>query len=196
MRAPPPELIELATVRARLRRLRVEDRDAVRAAIELSRDHLRPWMAWADQTRQQTGEFLERCVADWDAGHYFGYVVIDATDGSVVGGTGLHTLIGEHVIGVGGWRRVDAGGRGLVTTWAAALTRAAFALDGVERVEMHCDEANVSSAVPRRLGFTLERIEDKPILAPGELGRAMIWTCRPGQMREPKSSAPARQRSA
>ena len=61
---------------------------------------------------------------------------------------------------------------------------------------MHCDEANVSSAVPRRLGFTLERIEDKPILAPGELGRAMIWTRRPGDMREPKSPAPARQRSA
>ena len=190
MRAPPPEVIELPTVRARLRRHRVEDRDAVHAAIELSRDHLRPWLAWADQTRQQTGEFLERCVADWDSGRYFGYVVIDATDGSVVGGTGLHTRIGEHGLGAGGWRRVDAGGRGLVTTFLAALTRVAFTLEDVQWVEMHCDEANVASAaVPRRLGFTLERIEDKPILAPGEIGRAMIWTCRRGQLREPQSPA-------
>jgi RimJ/RimL family protein N-acetyltransferase len=129
-------------------------------------------------------------VADWDAGHYFGYVVVDITDGSARGGTGLHTRIGEHGHGVGGWRRVDAGGRGLVTTFGAALTRVTFTLEDVQRVEMRCDEANVASAaVPRRLGFTLERIEDKPILAPGEIGRAMIWTCRPGQLREPQSPA-------
>ncbi len=106
----------------------------------------------------------------------------------MVGGTGLHRRIGEDGLEIGYWRRADAGGRGLVTTWSAALTRAAFALDGVERVEIHCDEANVASAaVPRRLGFTLERIEDKPIAAPGERGRSMIWICRNGQVREPNA---------
>ena len=190
VRAPPPEVIELPTVGARLRRHRADDLDAVHAAIELSRDHLRPWMPWADQTRQATGEFLERSVAEWDAGHDFGYLAIDDADGSVVGGSGLHSRIGEGGLEIGYWRRADAGGRGLVTTWSAALTQAAFALDGVERVEIHCDEANVASAaVPRRLGFTLDRIEDKPITAPGELGRSMIWTCRPGQLRDPSVAA-------
>ena len=188
VRGVPPEEIELPTVGARLRRHHVDDLDTVHEAIELSRDHLRPWMPWADQTRQETGEFLERSVAEWDAGHDFGYIAIDDADRSVVGGTGLHRRIGEDGLEIGYWRRADAGGRGLVTTWSAALTRAAFALDGVERVEIHCDEANVASAaVPRRLGFTLERIEDKPIAAPGELGRSMIWICRPGQVREPNA---------
>ena len=186
VRAPPPEVIELPTVGARLRRHRVDDVDAVHEAIELSRDHLRPWMPWADQTRQDTGEFLERSVAEWDAGEDFGYLAIDDADGSVVGGTGLHNRIGEDGMEIGYWRRSDAGGRGLVTTWSAALTNAAFALEGIERVEIHCDEANVASAaVPRRIGFTLDRIEDKPIAAPGELGRSMIWICRAGQVRDP-----------
>ena len=190
VRAAPPEEIELPTVGARLRRHHVDDLDAVHEAIELSRDHLRPWMPWADQTRRETGEFLERSVADWDAGHDFGYLAIDDADGSVVGGTGLHSRMGNDGLEIGYWRRADVGGRGLVTTWSAALTHAAFALDRVQRVEIHCDEANVASAaVPRRLGFTLDRIEDKPIAAPAELGRSMIWICRPGQVREPRAGA-------
>ena len=47
---------------------------------------------------------------------------------------------------------------------------------GKERVEIHCDEANVrSAAVARRLGYRLDRLEDRPITAPGEHGRHMIW---------------------
>ena len=106
VRGVPPEEIELPTVGARLRRHHVDDLDAVHEAIELSRDHLRPWMPWADQTRQETGEFLERSVAEWDAGHDFGYIAIDDADRSVVGGTGLHSRIGEDGLEIGYWRRV------------------------------------------------------------------------------------------
>ena len=43
-------------------------------------------------------------------------------------------------------------------------------------MEIHCDEANVrSAAVPRRLGYRLDRIEDDDVTAPGEIGRSMIW---------------------
>ena len=56
--------------------------------------------------------------------------------------------------------RRDHRGRG-------ALTDAAFALDGIERVEIHCDEANLrSAAVPRRLGYTLAEIRNKPPAGP------------------------------
>jgi RimJ/RimL family protein N-acetyltransferase len=43
-------------------------------------------------------------------------------------------------------------------------------------VEIHCDEANVASrAVPARLGYRLDRIDDVGVTAPGETGRSMIW---------------------
>ena len=39
-----------------------------------------------------------------------------------------------------------------------------------------CDEANVrSAAIPKRLGYTLDRVETRPPEAPGETGRMQIW---------------------
>ena len=177
----PPERIELPAVGALLRRHRLDDLDAVQAAIELSRDHLRPWMPWADQSREDTATFLERSVAEWDAGKDFGYVVTDARrwlgarghrpaqphrrrragDRLLAAGRCRGPRAGDHVVG-----GADAGG---------------FALEGIERMEIHCDVANVpSAAVPAGSGYTLDRIEDKPITAPGELGRSMIWIVPPG----------------
>ncbi len=67
-------------------------------------------------------------------------------------------------------------GQGLATEAVALLTDAALAIDDVDRVEIHCDQANVRSAtVPERLGYRLDRIDDDEIAAPGETGRSMIW---------------------
>ena len=56
--AAPPECIELPAVDSVVRRHRLDDLDALQQAIEESRDHLRPWMFWADQTRDETAMFL------------------------------------------------------------------------------------------------------------------------------------------
>lgn len=173
----PPAELELSAVGARLRRHRLDDLDELHAAIEESRDHLRPWMPWADQPRATTAGFLERSVQSWDDGREFGYVVVDADDDAVLGGIGLDQRLGPGALAIGYWRRTDAGGRGVVTAAAGALTDEALAL--VERVEIHCDEANLASAaIPRRLGYALERIDERPIVAPGEHGRSMIWVRR------------------
>jgi RimJ/RimL family protein N-acetyltransferase len=56
------------------------------------------------------------------------------------------------------------------------LTRILLELDGIDRVEIHCDEANTrSAAVPQRLGYRLDRIQDVGVQAPFEIGRGMVW---------------------
>jgi len=51
-----------------------------------------------------------------------------------------------------------------------------FEVDPSILVEIHCDKANVrSQAVPRRLGYHLDRIEADDIKAPAEIGRSMVW---------------------
>src|SRR5262249_60537312 len=66
--------------------------------------------------------------------------------------------------------------RGFATAAAEALTSAALGLPGVRRVEIHCDEANVASAaIPRKLGYRLDRVVAHEPEAPGESGRRMIW---------------------
>jgi RimJ/RimL family protein N-acetyltransferase len=112
----------------------------------------------------------------WEGGSDFAYVALDPEDGAVLGGSGLHRRIGPRAIEIGYWVHVDHGRRGVATAMARALTDAALALPDVDRVEIHCDEANVrSAAVPRRLGYRLDRIEDDEVTAPAEIGRSMIW---------------------
>jgi RimJ/RimL family protein N-acetyltransferase len=177
--AVPPERIELPAVDAVVRRHRLDDLDALQQAIEESRDHLRPWMIWADQTRDDTATFLRGAREKWDAGEEFGYLIVDGVGDRVLGGGGLHRRSGPESLEIGYWLRADATGRGVITAAAGALTDAAFALDGIEQVEIHCDEANVrSAAVPRRLGYTLAEMRDKPPATPAELGREMVWVRR------------------
>jgi RimJ/RimL family protein N-acetyltransferase len=174
--AAPPERIELPDVDAVMRRHRLDDLELLQQAIEESRDHLRPWMIWADQGRDDTVTFLHGAREKWDAGDEFSYLIVGADGGRVVGGGGLHRRAGPETLEIGYWLRAGETGRGVITAAARALTGAAFALDGIERVEIHCDEANVrSAAVPRRLGYALAEIRDKPAGAPGERGREMIW---------------------
>jgi RimJ/RimL family protein N-acetyltransferase len=177
--AAPPDRIELTSVDAVARRHREDDLDALQEAIEESRDHLRPWMFWADQTRNETASFLRAAIDKWNTGEEFTYLLVSYDGARVLGGAGLHRRLGPDALEIGYWLRVGATGRGLMTATAAALTDAAFALDGIDRVEIHCDEANVrSAAVPRRLGYTLARIDDRPIAAPAERGRMMTWVRR------------------
>ena len=177
MTARPPERIERDGVV--LRRPREDDLEAVGAAVAASLEHLRPWMAWADDdatTAARRREHQERCDAGWDSGSDFAYLAVDPTDGAVVGAAGLHRRIGPRAIEIGYWVHVDHIGRGVATAVAEALTDAALALPDVASVEIHCDQANVrSAAVPRRLGYRLDRIEDDDVTAPAETGRSMVW---------------------
>ncbi len=179
----PPESIELADAGVVLRRHRLDDVDALHAVIEESRDHVRPFMPWADQTREGTAEFVAKAVAGWDAAGEFNYLVTRPADErsgeseEIIGGTGFGPRGGPPgVFEIGYWLRPDATGRGVMTAVAGRLAEVSMTYDEVERVEIRCDEANIRSAgVPRRLGFALDRLVDTPVTSPGELGRHMVW---------------------
>jgi RimJ/RimL family protein N-acetyltransferase len=176
-----PERIELPTVGAALRRYESNDLDALFVAIEESRDHLRPFMPWADESRAQFETFVADSFEQWNGAADRNFLIVDAATGEPLGGCGLHARVGPGALEIGYWLRAGATGRGVITAAARALTDAALAVDGVTRVEIHCDQANVrSAAVPRRLGYRLDRIDDDHVSAPGDLGRSMIWVWPPG----------------
>ena len=84
--------------------------------------------------------------------------------------------IGPGAIELGYWVHVDFIGRGYATTCRRALTRAGLALSDVVRVEIHTDEANaISAAIPRRLGYRLDRVDELPPEVPAHSGRQQIW---------------------
>ena len=173
----PPERVDADAVV--LRRIRSADAGAVAAAVGASLDHLRPWMPWATPDSADRRSQLTRVAeADemWESGISYIYSVLTADQGTLVGEIGLHRRSGDGSIEIGYWIAGSQARRGFATSAAAAITDVALALPGVSRVEIHCDEANTASAaIPRKLGYRLDRVEERKPEAPGESGRLMIW---------------------
>jgi len=156
--APPPYRIE--TDRLVIRCWNPPDAPLLDEAITSSLDHLRPWMPWAveePRTLDERIELLRTFRGRFDLGDDFAYAIFSPDEARVLGGTGLHTRVGETAFEIGYWIRADATGDGLATESTAALTRVAFELCGAERVEIRVEPANeASAAIPRRLGFVEE----------------------------------------
>ena len=65
---------------------------------------------------------------------------------------------------------------GVAARALAGVKKAALALPGIARVEIRCDQANgASAAVPRKLGYRLDRVTEAAARAPGETGRQLVW---------------------
>jgi RimJ/RimL family protein N-acetyltransferase len=117
-------------------------------------------MAWAHAEPQELSEkvaLLRRFRGQFDLGADFVYGIFDAAETQVVGGTGLHTRSGDVAYEIGYWIRASHVEQGLGTESTAALTRVAFELCGVDRVDIRVDPANNASlAIPRKLGYVEE----------------------------------------
>ena len=157
MTDPPYRIVTERTV---VRCWEPRDAPALKDAIDSSLDHLRPWMAWASSEPQPLEEkvtLLRRFRGEFDLGRNFVYGILERDDAGVLGGTGLHPRSGADALEIGYWIRASHAGRGLGTESTAALTRVAFELCGVDRVDIRVDPENAPSlAIPRRLGFVEE----------------------------------------
>ena len=169
---------DVVTPRLVIRLWRPDDVEALRTAIEASIEHLRPWMPWVSLEPLSDGvrsQWILAGLAEWEEG---GDAVYGAFHGSVVvGGCGLHRRQGPDTLHIGYWIHVDHVRKGYAAELARGLTGAAFGVDGIERVEIHHDKANVASgAIPRSLGFA--RGPDAPDQrdAPGEVGIDCTWS--------------------
>jgi RimJ/RimL family protein N-acetyltransferase len=171
-----PERIALA--RVLLRRWTPEDVPALHEAVGASFAELHRWLPWAARPPHRTDEeeFVAFANRNWESGEAFVYGIFDLAGQTLLGSVGLHARVGPGGWDIGYWVHSGHTRRGIATEGAAVLTKAAFELPGTDRVEVHCDEANTASAaVPRRLGYRLDRIEEKRPDAPAERGRRMIW---------------------
>jgi RimJ/RimL family protein N-acetyltransferase len=156
------------------------DAPLLQAAVEASAAHLRPWLPWAAAEPRSLDariEDLRRFRGNFDLGADFTCGIFDRAEARVLGGTGLHPRAHEQMLEIGYWIHVDHVGRGLATEAAAALTRVAFEVSRVRRVEIRCDPLNArSAAVPARLGFRHEATLRGDAQAPDGTPRdTMVW---------------------
>ena len=175
--AEPPESIEHAGLI--LSRWAAGDGPALLAAIDCSREHLAAFAPWSQgYSADSAAAFLGATTAAWAQRREFTYRVTgDGLEG-VLGSIGLMARNGPGVLEIGYWVRADAVRRGITTRAAAAVTGAAFALPGVERIEIHHDPRNAASGgIPAHLGFS--RLDELVSGPPGREDELMIcWVLR------------------
>ncbi|MEZ4358920.1 MAG: GNAT family protein [Kofleriaceae bacterium] len=157
------------------------DAPLLKAAIDESLDELRPWMPWASEEPVALAKkvtLLRQFRGRFDLGEDFAYGAFDPTETDLIGSSGLHTRAGPDAREIGYWVHTAHTGRGYATEIAAALTRVGFEIDGVFRMEIHCDPRNVRSvAVARKLGYVHEAtLRERVSRADGTRQDAMIWT--------------------
>ena len=176
----PGPAYRIITPRLLIRCPQPSDAPALHLAIKQSLDHLSPWMNWANESTslQERIEFLRKSRGNFDLGIDFGYLIFDLIETILIGSTGLHTRAGDNAREIGYWIHKEHINRGYASEVTAALTRVAFEVDHVRRVEIHCSPKNTLSAnIPRKLGFTYEatlhnRIKD----VNGNMRDTMIWS--------------------
>ncbi len=171
----------IRTSRLILRCWNPEDAPLLKQAIDESREHLLPWMPWAQnepQSVEAKAAQLRRWRSRFDRDEDFVYGVFDLEEKHVLGGCGLHTRLGDYALEIGYWIHANFINQGLATELSAALTKVAFEIHGVRRVEIHCEPRNLrSAAVPRKLGYVHEATLKKRVPAnEAEFLDSMIWT--------------------
>ncbi|MFD5829519.1 GNAT family N-acetyltransferase [Lentzea sp. NPDC060358] len=164
-----------------LRKVTGEDAEELFRVITESLDHLRVWMPWAagGYDEAMLAEFLADAAEGWDRGALFPHVI--TVDGAIVGLATAHRTREPDLVEIGYWLHPAHTGRGHVTAAVAELAEFAFALDGVRRIQIWHDEANLaSSGVPRRLGFTEvdRRTPPREPAIGNRVGVDVVWELR------------------
>jgi RimJ/RimL family protein N-acetyltransferase len=193
-KATPPAY-RIVTPRLVLRPWSPTDAPAMAAAMVACADHLRPFMPWINEPQDVESIFqrFRKFRSEFDAGTNLIYAIFSADESEILGGTGLHTRVGADALEIGYWIHAGHVRRGFATEAAAALTRVAFEVHGVHRVDIHHDPSNVQSeGIPRSLGYVKEAtLRARLPMNYGRYPDAVVWT----MLREEYDRLPVRETS-
>ena len=150
----------IETKRLVIRCYNPSDAKLLEQSVLESVEHLKPWMPWAHNepvSIESRTKAVQSFRGKFDLGENYIYGIFNADETRLLGGTGLHPRIGDNELEIGYWIHKDFINKGFVTESTAALTKVAFEICHVHRMEIHCDPGNLASAaVPRKLGYVHE----------------------------------------
>ncbi|HZC06819.1 MAG TPA: GNAT family N-acetyltransferase [Ktedonobacterales bacterium] len=174
-----PLFDELTDDRVTVRPHHQSDFDELWEAIQESRDELRPWLPFADQSQEELRNWLAQTEAKWITREMLGMGIVERSTGRLVGNIGL--MVRSWEIGsfeIGYWLRTSATGHGYMSNAVRLVADFAFDHLDAHRVMIRCDAENArSAAVPTRLGFTLEGRMRRDFSAPdGQIRDTLVFS--------------------
>ncbi len=143
-----------------LRSWQPEDAPALFDAINHSRVHLSPWLAWVNPTTKQDHslQFIKYSMQAIENQESLALGIF--FDGNVIGGIGMHQW--NHIVKkaqVGYWIAKEYEGHGIVTQSLKQFLRFLFEKTSLNKIEIHFSPANKRSAkVAEKLGAQVEGV--------------------------------------
>ncbi len=157
------------------------DAPLLQEAIQANVNHLLPWMPWVKQEPEALQLKIDRLRhfrAQFDLGNEFIFGIFNPEETELLGGCGLHRRVGADALEIGYWIGEKYIRRGFATEMARALTKVGFDIEGVDRMEIHCDPKNIASAaIPNKLGYRHDgTLRSRQKNHKGEDIDSMLWS--------------------
>ncbi|HEX8228288.1 MAG TPA: GNAT family N-acetyltransferase [Chloroflexia bacterium] len=183
-----PIFEELRSERLVVRPYREEDAEGLQEAVAESREHLRPWMFFADkhQTVEESRGWINQQRAEVILRKSINCGLFEIGSGRYLGALGIMPKDWDiRYFEIGYWLRKSAEGHGYMTEAVRLVVDYLFGELGAQRVEILCDERNEHSAnVARRLGFVQEGLMRNDFRDPaGNIRNTLIFSRIPGDPR-------------
>ena len=171
---------ELSDGRARIRRYRAGDVDALFEAAAESIAEVYPWLPWCrpGYTRDESAEWVGARDEAWETAAAYSFVIEEVETREFIGGCGINQIDWVHLrANLGYWVRTSLAGRGFAT--AAALLCARFSFEDLrlQRVEIVAAVDNgASRRVAEKIGAKREGILRRRLLLHGKAHDAVSYS--------------------
>lgn len=141
-----------------LKLMEIRDGEKIFSLTNQSRDYLREWLPWLDQTKkvEDTNEFIKGSLRGFAENRSMNTVIL--FKGQIAGVAGYNEINWSNKTAyIGYWLGSNFQGKGIMTKVAAALTNYAFKELRLNKVEIRAAVENKKSRrIPERLGFVNE----------------------------------------
>lgn len=166
-----------------LRPFHLDDAAQLYEAVHESLPELKPWMSWAHDgyALHDSREFIQITRARWDERTLFAFAMIDAIDGSVLGGCSLsHMHPVYHLCNLGYWVRTSRRGQGIAGRATMLASRYAFEQVGLIRVEIVVAVENKASMrVAEKVGAHYEGVLRNRMVVGRDIYDAHMYSLTP-----------------
>ena len=185
----------IPTDRLVLRPWRRTDAPLLKSVIDANLEHLRAWMPWAQKEPSALSvveQRIDRFDRQFRAESEWAYAILSDGEKMLYGGAGLVRSTERGALELGFWLGKSWTKQGYATEAVRALTNAAMAIPGIERVQIRCDARNAASAaVARRAGYRHLTTLNNHVFEHGAPPRdTMVWEF--GSSTAIPAAAPAR----
>jgi len=166
-----------------IRPFQTADAEALAEAIRDSVRSLSEWLLWPHPgyTPDEARIWFAACDAARQAGTANEYGIFEKGSGQLIGGAGIHDIDRQHrCAALGFWVRRTHQWRGIATRVAFQLSREAFSVLGLQRIELVIGEQNIASRrVAEKLAAHFEGMAVNRLCIQGRQQAAAIYSLTP-----------------